>query len=365
MSERIDRLRSLGHGQILLAYLITQDLADVNNDMFHAGARLLTTRHSDIATKLRSLFRETVTPLGNIHSEPIPDILNKLEGGVPPNPELWSNALNSLAKLRDIIMELGLDLAASDNGSYKDKCSKLVRSLQCAETAIVKNMNHREHDQSESLITINTEAKDCLQQAQSNLNEVADCYFYRINLDEERNPDKGHKVEEFIEELRNTWEEIIWADVCKAKKVSVIPTIKLSSTAGMSNKFDGIKLTWLLWHAPLQMLIRDLLMNATHPASKITDPWDKSNADEAHMWVHVGFTPQAAIISIANGDTDPASVFEKVKKGSQNKTRWDILTDLGGKIDYDVPLSQKEILAIQVYIPYAPYLRHGDATTGE
>lgn len=366
VKERIDTLRALSHGQILMAYLITQELADVNDDMFHAGARLLTTRHSDIATKLRSLFRETVTPLGNIHSEPIPDILNKLEGGVTPNPELWSNALNSLAKLRDIIKELGLDLAASDNGSYKDKCSKLMQSLQCAESAIEKNMNPREHDQSESLITINTEAKDCLQQAQLNLNEVADCYFYRINLDEEHNPDKGHKAEEFVKVLSSIWDgKINWEEVCKAKKISFAPTIKLSSTSGMSNKFDGIKLTWLLWHAPLQMMIRDLLMNATHPASKIPDPWDKNNAGEAHMWVHVGFTPQAAIISIANGATDPASAYEEIKKGSQKKTRWDILTDLGGKIDYEVPLSQKEILAIQVHIPYAPYLRHRDATTGE
>lgn len=375
--EKIDTLRALGHGQILLAYLITQGLANVNDDFFQAGTRLLTTRHSDIATKLLSLFRETVTPLGGIHSEPIPALLKELGANRTPDPVLWSSTLNSLAKLLDIIDELGLDVAASDEqGSYKEKRDKLEQSLRCAESPIEKAWNPQKQDCLESDITeIYKNAMVCLQQVQSDLNGVADCYFYRISLEEKRKPEEGHKIEEFMEMLPSIWGKINWADVCKEKGVSngTTPQIKYSSTSGMDNEFDGIKLFWLLWHAPLQTIIKDLLMNAMHPAyatkerkeALISDPWDKGNTDLAHMWVHVKFTPKAAIISFANGNPDPISTFSELEKGSWKKTRWDMLTDLGGNIGFDPQLGQTGILAVQVHIPYAPYLQHGNITTGE
>lgn len=344
--EFIEELKFLRHGQILLAFLISQELIELDDDVCYVGARLLTTRHSNVATKLRSLFRETVTSAGNIHSEPIPALLKALKNGdsLPLANSLFS-AKNSLAKLRDIIKELGLDWAASDHkGSYIDKRNNLENCLLRAEAAI------REEAKSEVVMEL-------LQEVQTNLNAVADCYFHRIS------PDEEPRGALFEKALTSIWEQFNWEEIGKDKAKPCNPIIRRSPVPGRD--FGKAKWVWLLWHAPLQMMVKDLLMNAIYPEKQIADPWITEDSGQAHMWVQIKYTPESAILSFANYSSDPAATFEEIRIGAQNKTRWDTLTELGGRVDLDKNLIRQDILSIQVYLPYAPYLQHGDITTGE
>lgn len=359
--ECIDNLKSLSHGQILLAFLISQKLIDWTDNTYYAGTRLLSTRHYDVATKLRSLFRETVTSKGNIHSEPIPVLLNKLEIEEFPSNDLLFNTLNSLAKLQDVIPELGSDWASSDrDGSYSDKRIQLEKYLCEAEDSIRKLTLKENLDGSklkESLI----EARECLANVQKYLYAIADCYFYRIT------PDEKPKGKKFIDDLFDIWNtKINWVDVIKSKNLSKKPIIELSSDSGNTSNLGSAKWVWVLWHAPLRAIIKDLLMNATHPTKEnrqIPDPWASEAQDSAHMWVHVKYEPKFACLSFANNCVNPILIFEEIKKGTHDKTRWNTLTELGGVIELSEERVGHEVLIIQVRLPYAPYLQQPDVTS--
>jgi hypothetical protein len=362
----IEKLKSLRHGQILLAFLISQELIDWADDTCYAGTRLLSTRHRDVATKLRSLFREIVTPSGNIHSEPIPALLIALQNGdSKPKSDLLSSVLNSLAKIKDIVKELGYDWASSDHdGSYIDKRVNLEKSLTQTEIAI--------RDESETVILTK-----CLQEVQEHLSAVADCYFYRIP------PNETPKGGEFKETLASIWEKKIdWNYVAKCKGLSEedvvppdsnnqlfgMPTISHSSDSGLGSNFGSAKWIWLLWHEPLQNLIKDLLLNAAYPKMQgrlIPDPWADEDTEQAHMWVHIKYGPRSACLTFANYSPDPFAIFEKIRNGAIGKTRWETLTELGGKVDLDREMSKRSILAIEVHLPYAPYLQHHVDAVGE
>jgi hypothetical protein len=348
-SRHIAQLQSVNHGLILTAFLLDQSLLDCNNDTYYPALRLLSTRHSSIAEKLRYLFRETLTAAGIAHSEPIPKLYDLIKKGSKPSPNQLISALNSLASIKDITSELGSELArcvesAADNyNGYPERYKALLFCINEAEL-ILQNENS-------DLIKI----KDSLGEVINKLHSIADCYFHRMDSKQEFGGNS------FIKSVENLWgdKEISWDDVWKNKEhiSRFIPGIKLSADSGLGADFGGARWIWIPWHKYIVNLIRDLLINVIYRNKPITDPWQGDNS-EADMWVHVKFEPREVHISFANGVSDDLDkIFKKIKEGTNEKTRWTSLSELGGSVEIDPDKSKPgKLLVLKVSIPYASHL---------
>lgn len=346
--KNVNALGVRRHGQVLIAFMLSEHLLDWTDDACYVGVRLLSTRHCDVAIKLRSLFRETVSAAGNVHSEPIPMLLKTIQSTLNPSSDLMWRALDSLAKLKELMNELGSDLAASDGtDGYADKRKALENSLVKAEEELKTIL-----DKSVVVPGDFASIRACLEQLHGELNAVADCYFHRVSPDETRKGDSFKRV------LGDIWEnKIEWRVVCAEKKVTDTPIIRHSSDSGLGGSFGGARWIWIPWHKHLQMMVTDLLMNSIIPTKQIKDPW-ASSSDMANMWVHVIFNPQSVCISMANECENPREVFQKIVAGTKNKTTWDALKELGGTIELDDKKSTVDRLVVRICLPYAPYLSY-------
>lgn len=346
----IGPLSASHHGQILIAFLVSQRIFSRSDDACYSGIRLLSTRHQDLASKLRSLFRETVSPAGNIHSEPIPRLRDVLKGGDQhPDRNLLCNALASIASLRDIVAELGTDIVL-DGRNYAQSRTELEFVLNIAEQSI-RNLLGEDDAAAAIAVTKN------LAGVQQALDSFSDHYFCRISPQE--NP-KGRSFELLLEDQ---WKNMPWAEILMKKNLNgrASPVVRLSSDSGCNSDFGTAQWIWIPWLRQTRDVIRDLLMNSIYASCKIPDPWVEEG-ELADMWVHVLFEPQCVCISLANiVDRDRREVFEETKRNSKGKTRWDIFDALGGEIQLGTPtkVNASNVLTIELKLPYAGFLGAG------
>lgn len=347
--NEIGALSSSRHGQILIAFFMSKKLIDWSDDVYYIGARLLSTRHCVIAEKLRSLFRETVSSAGNIHSEPIPRLIDSLSCATPSHTEnqLWS-ALASIASLRDLVNELGNDIAAPYGGmTYGAKCESLKSALKGAEDELNLML-------AEKGLHIET-ARAALMHVNDCLNTVADCYFHRIQ------PDEHIKGASFVTRVQELWTgtNIDWATLRERKKLppGPGPDIRLSCDSGTRTDFGNAQWVWIPWTRQIQLILQDLLMNALYRHSPISDPWVPGMEGNADMWIRVRFDVQFVTISIANACMEkPSEIFQRIMQNSKEKTRWDVVADLGGSVTHDESLGNNRIAVFNVCLPYAPFM---------
>ena len=138
---RIDQLSESQHGQLLIAFLMSQEIISWDDNSYYVGTRLLSTRHRNIADKLRSLYRETIDSSGCHHSEPIPRLSDTLKGFLSnaqndskglSSDLVWA-ALNSIASLTSVLEDLGTDLVfVSKKPSYEERRKLLADALEKA-----------------------------------------------------------------------------------------------------------------------------------------------------------------------------------------------------------------------------------------
>lgn len=349
--KKIASLLPVSHGLVLMAYFLDRDLLDRSDDACYPALRLLSTRHSSVAEKLRSLFRETLTPIGAAHSEPIPKLYERLCKNNTPSDKEVSDALDSLASIRDIIHELGSELARCVDRSthakttYADRMRSLVSSIDEAVQLLKEDFttiaadNIRKH----------------IKQVIDSLNCVADCYFHRMS------PGESTRGRSFVDAVASIWaKSISWDDVwdnhsCLTQFTQVI---RNSDVSGMNGNFGNADWIWIPWHKHIVNLVRDILMNVIHRSESIADPWDATSTLKADMWVLVLFEPRTVSICFANGCTKELdTIFQEVEKGTNEKTRWSPLVELGGAVEIDRNLSRDQsLLVLKITIPYAPYL---------
>lgn len=348
----IEQFSSLRHGQILIAYFVSQRLLDWSDDTCYSGIRLLSTRHRHVADKLRALFRETVSASGDIHSEPIPRLKETLDSSepVPSESAVWS-ALASIASLRDIMNELGADMATRDGGkSYVDRRNELFAALDKAELPLKQFLDRNEFDVSS--------ARDLLNEVMQCLNSIADCYFYRIPPDE---VPKGHSFESRLSVIWTS--HIDWKAVCESKGIRdpiSSADIRLSTDSGSNSDFGNARWVWIPWTKSIQAIVRDLLMNSVYRHHPVADPW-APGVNTAATWIHVRFEQQSVCISIANScSQNREKIFGEVMEKSKGKTRWDQTEELGGSIHLgDIrQVGSDDILVITLRLPYAPFLTY-------
>ncbi len=360
------KLRNLSHGRIYLAFLVSEVLKNTTNsdDAFHSGRRLLSVKHSKRAETLRAFIREMENTAGKIHSEPLPALNSRLASYTDIPYDMLSTAETSIYKLKDILQELGYDLAASDESkSYVDYRSDLEKRLENARKSIVRyskvaakngDEDTPDNNYSKQEYQERNRLKEEIHAITPSFNEVAKCYFHTVDI----NKDGGKNS--FRHELSKVWKaKIDWKDVKEDKNFLDNPIIEHSSDSCSTTQFiGGMEQARILWHGPLRRILQDLICNVAHPVKankSIQDPWGQTFSDKsAHMWVHISYFQSCVRISLSNHVEDPAQTFEEIKQGTKKKTRWDVLTDeFGGRIQYNDEHSSRKILTIEIYIPYA------------
>ncbi|MES9856436.1 MAG: phosphoribosyltransferase [Sedimenticola sp.] len=340
--KKIDKLQSRSHGLLLVAYLLSRNLIDQNDDQCYQALRLLSTRHSSVSVKLRMLFRETITSTGHAHSEPIPRLYQSLRVGRIASETEKRDARNSLASLKDIVDELGSEMA---------RCQK---RQECGEVDYEK----RYFSLLESLGVANSNLENivALSKVLDDLNCLADCYFYRISPKEEY---RGSGFKHQIIDIYGP-EGINWDDVWKNKDNlnRFKPKIKQSSRSGLNSDFGGAEWVWIPWHKHIVCIVRDLISNVVHRKGLIIDPFgiDNSTAD---MWIWVDYQPGFVSICFENScQEDNSLIFDKIRENTKDKTLWDSLEELGGgiaKMESESRCSDR--LVIELTIPYASHLK--------
>ncbi len=350
-SQNAIDLQSRSHGLILVAYFLMHNLFDSNNDIYYPALRLLSSRHASVPEKLRYLFRETITIDGNAHSEPLPRLHRRLKDVTGIEESEVRRALDSLASIEDIVKELGSELArcaaafGKKEDGYSDRRIKLARSIVQLRESLKFYINSDKYPD-----------VSLVENVINDINQLADCYFYRLD------PREGQRGRGFRESLEALWSngEIRWTEAFQGKPGSIEsfdPIIMQSKLSGLSSNFDGARWVWIPWHKHIVSLIKDLLMNVIHRTGQIHDPWD-DGVVLADMWVNVNYEPKRVLIRFATGcSKDISVIYRDIEKGTVEKTRWEPLCELGGKVSLDEVMSkQGERLVLEVSIPYASYI---------
>jgi len=357
--QEIDRLSVSQHGQLFLAFLVSQDIVNWTEDAFHSGRRLLSTRHRNVADKLRSLFRETLTPMGRHHSEPIPRLGTALrDGGSPSSDQIWA-ALNSIASLKGTLSDLGTDLVMAreeDGGpSYEDRRMALVTALDKATDQLIKLRDNIDGNRAV--------AGSVLAEVEKHLTSVLDCYFYKIDTVAETGQAKfATDVVAYLNGMSD-WDEFI-----ATKEISLgQPQLRLSIDSCSKSDFGSATSVWVAWTRPVVHIIRDLALNCAYRPSGIADPWSPTG-ETTDAWVHVRFYPERVEISFANscpGSNRRDPIFEEVRRNTRNKTRWDHIRQLGGDVFPTKNLSGGNLFGVTIMLPYAAFIAQADGGRGE
>lgn len=362
VEKDIDSLSNSRHGQILIAFLASLDIILWSSNEYYAGIRLLSTRHRLIADKLRSLYRETRTSAGDHHSEPIPRLIDILEKSICQASEhqVWS-ARNSIASLKDVITELGSDMAApTGKPTYEERNLALTIDLNKADKELQKLLDNFEENSPESL--------KALKNVVEKLIGVLDCYFQIVDQNEDEHSGS------FAKRLSSIWTNISWNswdEYFMRKKITSftkIPNITFSSDSYSGKDFGRAQRVYIPWVKAIDSILEDLVLNTAYRDKPILDPWAPTNKT-ADAWVHVSFNPESVAISFANSlsnDTLAQAIFDKVKENTKIKTRWDVVPDLGGSIvrtphqnlahDLDCSIEDSNLYIVTLKLPYAPYI---------
>lgn len=350
-------LNNFSHGRIYLAFLVSEILKKSGNpdNEFHAGRRLLSMKHSNRAETLRAFIREMENAAGNVHSEPLPNLINELKTTTTISGKMLFAAETSIFKLKDIIQELGYDLAAaSDTGenSYVE-CRKgiesaLEKTLICLEAYSKASTGELNAGMAKQELI---KSLDCVT---ARFSEFAKFYFHTV----ETNEPKGKYS--FKRELSKIWENIDWVNLKKVKKIQHFegnPIIKHSQESCICADFEkSMVQARILWHAPVRNIIRDLIFNVAYPVRDnklIVDPWgDASSIEMAHMWINISYTKDYACIFLSSYAENSSGIFDEIK----GKKRWGTLTDFSGYLKHNIEHSRNSVLTIEIYLPYASKL---------
>lgn len=341
------------HAQVLVAYLIGCGLADRQDEALRSAARLLSTRHCGVAEKLRALFRETRSPRGNLHAEPIPHLLDRLQKDLACDADEFMRAVDSVSALRDLVQELGTDLARcghaenSPTSTYAERREGLLKCCDEAEKVLIGLVNPNA-----DVSAARQSAIQRLKAVTSALEAIADCHFLRIDC---KNEYRYHVFKSALVDLVASLGD--WQSACAGKDVvQGERVVKFSATSGLSPSFGDAVSVWIPWNRAICAIVRDLVANTVWASKQTTDPWDPASLETADLWARIEYLDKSANICLANVSAQSASdVFNGVRDGARRKTRWDALGELGGSVE-PLSTSGSQTFAVRILLPYAAFL---------
>ncbi len=378
--EEINKLegsfRYTQHRQLFVAFLVHLGVIPWTDTSFFAGTRLLSTRHRNIADKLRSLYRETISKTGDHHSEAISRLIQALDsyqkndGKVMlTNDQIWGT-MNSIASLESLLNEIGHDLARPKK-NYQENRESLVNALSKAKDKLPKVikgamenirkglelMNRNKHDENAELAiesgkkTIKTRIA-LLEDVLNKLRIMLQYYFESIK------PEHANSFSQYIERELN---KVVFTDEYKKyKEKDFNPCIKLSSASRSQFDFGKAKEISVVMIRPITNILRDLMLNCIDRHVESHDPWSTNSSSLADAWLRINFQPAHVEISMANAHSPQEcslEIFKKVQRNAESKSRWSILDELGGSIKLTDELNDPNVFSVTITLPYAPYLK--------
>lgn len=332
--------------KILLAYLVSEEIiTDKTSEAYKIGMRLLTTSSFSLAQKFNACFLETLSPLGNAHSEAIPVLIDELKEMPDIKDERIADALDSLDHLENIFDGFERDFVRKDaSGAFGDKTNLMKQTANVARDYL--------NQKYQRVNNWRDNTKSALENYIIAMKSVADAYFHRIPSTHTYFQERTFETKA-LEPLIN---DIDWLGASKEKNRDGNPVeprkrsvaISITSVSGFDSKAEEV---WIAWHRRIDGIVRDLLRNAVYASHEITDPWDTMNEKKADLWVRVDYGKEYVELILANAaSNDSSSVYSKFKKH-----RWVPLLELGGTIEaVDV---KNGVIGIKIRIPYAGYLQ--------
>jgi hypothetical protein len=340
--------------RVTLAYLSKSGLLDPETEVYKIGTRLLSTAQLSLASRLRAIFLETLSPLGNPHSEAIPSLLDQLVCTGDLKFEPIQDALDSLDHLKDLIQGLDRSLARKDVRAeygnwvvdWKGKSEHTMDLLRRVRST-------------PKLVSAD-EVRLALQQYLSAIRVVASAYFYQIPSAADYYRDPGFEsvlMEKIIKRVK-------WKDASEGKQTATGEplgnhdrVVRISTTGDFGFDCNASEV-WIAWLQGIPGVLVDLIRNAVYAAKQIPDPWDSTSASQEHadMWIRVDYRKKWVELTLANACRLDIETLEKALKTH----RWYHITDIGGNV------CPKElatnVVALQVRIPYAAYLNTQEET---
>lgn len=331
--------------KVLLAYLAHLDLTYPGTEAHRIGSRLLSTVQLSLASRLRTLFLETLSPLGNPHSETIPLLQENLQSTEPIKSHLVRDASDSLDRLADLFRGLDKGVVRKD-------------ARQSFKTALAHCEEH--HASVKSLIHqcgASAENRACAREALTHYLEAvravtASC-FYRISSAPDYFRSSGFENDVLRKQII---ENIDWSKASSGKTLhggtpieARKRVVNISSAGAMEFDMSASEV-WVAWCQGIPGIVVDLIRNAVYAPYKLVDPWSNISHEKADMWLRVDYCPQYLELKLANA-CELSAAFVKPRL----KDRWQPLLDVGGEVD--VGDMNPDVLAIRLRIPYAPYLR--------
>lgn len=249
------RQRSNYVTKILQAYFVSEKLIKEGSEAYKIGKRLLTTASLSLAQRFNALFLETLSPLGNAHSEAIPFLVNELANGTLINDEWINDAMDSLDFLVEICNNLDPNLVRDgEKESYYNKLNDMKTSYDNARQKLVEGIE-KGKDEKWYLDT-----KSILLDFLANMKALAEFFFHRIPLAEEYYKDKTFETNVLSQTInRIDWEYAsAGKSVCKDKRI-----IKFDLSG--KTAFDcNAKEVWIPWHRFIARIVENLLKNAVY-----------------------------------------------------------------------------------------------------
>lgn len=334
--------------RVLLSYLSKSDLLDPKTEAYKIGSRLLSTAQLPLASRLSAIFLETLSPMGNPHSEAIPSLLDKLAESNNLDTESIQDAHDSLGHLEDLIKGLDRSFVRKDarevyRASMNDWDIKSKRVME---------LLGRARDKPD---TVNVdEVKSALEQYLAAVKVVTSAYFFQI-----------HSAPNYYRELgfeALLQEKIInrvdWNRASKDKKSTegtALSTynrvIRISPTGEFG--FDrNAGEVWIAWHQGIPGVLIDLVRNAVYAYETISDPWDPTSKQKADMWIRVDYRQKCVELRLSNACLHDIEQLDS----SLKKYRWHPITEIGGKVDVCQQDGTNNVVTMLVSIPYAAYL---------
>jgi len=332
--------------KVLLSYLARLNLTDPETDAYQVGARLLSTAPLSQASRLRALFLETLSPLGNPHSEAIPLLLDELKLSSSIKNDLVQDALDSLDRLEELVE--GLEKAFVRKGARREYEIAIVEWKAASELA----MELLRQQRATSSLSERESIRVALGTYLDAIGKVASAYFYRIHSAADYYKNRGFETGTLTQIIG----QIEWGRASNGKKSGAGKpvgnhdrVIRISVTGEID--FDSnAEEVWIAWHQGIPGIVLDLMRNAVYASSQIVDPWDSSNEGKADMWVRVDYGKKFVDLTLANaGSIKPDDLLQASKSH-----RWPPIKEIGGSVDpVDVDIN---VVGVRIRIPYAAYL---------
>ena len=293
--------------RILLSYLAKSDLLAPMTEAYKIGSRLLSTDQLPLASRLRAIFLETLSQLGNPHSEAIPSLLDQLSDSNNLNTEMVQDALDSLGYLKDMIDGLDRSLVRKDAQAVHE------RSKQDWSVKSNRAMELLSDARNEPSAVNVDELKASLEQYLEAVRTVMSAYFFQIHSAANYYNERSFEKLLIEKSKRVQWKQA--SEDKKSIKGYPLNTRDRVIQISLTGEFDfdcNAGEVWIAWHQGIPRVLTDLVHNAVYANKMILDPWEPGLDEKADMWIWVDYRQKFVEIHLSNACLYDKRVTRKI-----------------------------------------------------